>query len=146
METKVPRGKRPTKPITPEQLTRDGFASLAGLDLFDRTCAGHMALGDVADKWTLLIIYSLSSGTKRYGQLQKQLRGISAKVLIQNLRKLEAMGFVEREVFPVVPPKVEYRLTTLGASFLAPLGGICAWASEHLEELRAIKARQLTNS
>jgi len=142
----VPRGKRPSPAITPDHLSRDGFEKLADLDLFDETCAGHLVLGQVADKWTMLLMYALAAGTKRYGELRRQLKGISAKVLIQNLRKLEEMEFLRREVFPVVPPKVEYSLTPLGKSFLKPLGGICAWASDHLPELRIAQARRIQNN
>lgn len=126
---------------SPAELACDALSRLSGLDVFDEKCAGHFALGQVADKWTLLLIYALAGGTRRYGQLQRQVRGISPKMLIQNLRKLETLGFLTRTVHPVVPPMVEYTLTPLGLSFVQPLAGICAWARANLPELQKVHAR-----
>ena len=64
--------------------------------------------------WTILILRDLFTGTKRFGELKKSLNGVSQKVLTANLRSLEEKGIIEREVFPEVPPRVEYRLTDLG--------------------------------
>ena len=63
---------------------------------------------------TILILRNLFTGTKRFGELKKSLNGVSQKVLTANLRSLEEKGIIEREVFPEVPPRVEYRLTDLG--------------------------------
>ena len=65
-------------------------------------------------RWTILILRDLFTGTKRFGELKKSLNGVSQKVLTANLRSLEEKGIIEREVFPEVPPRVEYRLTDLG--------------------------------
>ena len=65
-------------------------------------------------RWTILILRYLFTGTKRFGELKKSLNGVSQKVLTANLRSLEEKGIIEREVFPEVPPRVEYRLTDLG--------------------------------
>ena len=65
-------------------------------------------------RWTILILKDLFTGTKRFGELKKSLNGVSQKVLTANLRSLEEKGIIEREVFPEVPPRVEYRLTDLG--------------------------------
>ena len=62
----------------------------------------------------ILILRDLFTGTKRFGELKKSLNGVSQKVLTANLRSLEEKGIIEREVFPEVPPRVEYRLTDLG--------------------------------
>lgn len=64
--------------------------------------------------WTILILRDLFTGTKRFGEFEKSLNGVSQKVLTANLRSLEEKGIIEREVFPEVPPRVEYRLTDLG--------------------------------
>ena len=64
--------------------------------------------------WTILILINIFTGTKRFGELKKSLNGVSQKVLTANLRSLEEKGIIEREVFPEVPPRVEYRLTDLG--------------------------------
>lgn len=65
-------------------------------------------------RWTILILRDLFTGTKRFGELKKSLNGVSQKVLTANLRSLEEKGIIEREVFPEVPPRVEYKLTDLG--------------------------------
>lgn len=65
-------------------------------------------------RWTILILRDLFTGTKRFGELKKSLNGVSQKVLTANLRSLEEKGIIEREVFPEVPPRVEYTLTDLG--------------------------------
>ena len=65
-------------------------------------------------RWTILILRDLFTGTKRFGEFEKSLNGVSQKVLTANLRSLEEKGIIEREVFPEVPPRVEYRLTDLG--------------------------------
>lgn len=68
----------------------------------------------ISNKWKALILRELMKGIKRYNELTKEINGISAKVLTQNLRELESDGIVKRKVYPVVPPKVEYSLTDKG--------------------------------
>ena len=68
----------------------------------------------IANKWKILILRELLSGTKRYNELTRNVVGISAKVLTENLRELESDGIVSRKVYPEVPPKVEYSLTKKG--------------------------------
>lgn len=110
-------------------------------NVFDHNCGSQQALNLVADKWTALIIYTLSQGTKRYNQLQRDISGISQKMLTQTLRSLERDGLVERQVYPVVPPKVEYSLTSLGATLVVPLSTLCKWAEAHLSEVEAARTR-----
>lgn len=90
----------------------------------------------VSEKWAVLVVYSLQSGTMRLSELQRGIEGISQKMLIQTLRKLEQNGLVERTVYPVVPPKVEYSLTPLGETLIEPLVGICDWTARHDEKMR----------
>jgi DNA-binding HxlR family transcriptional regulator len=104
-------------------------------------CDSRKALDRIADKWTALIIHVLSSGTKRNSELRRQISGISQKMLTQTLRSLENDGIVERKIYPVVPPMVEYSLTPLGRSLIEPLDAICRWAEKHLPELEAARAR-----
>lgn len=108
---------------------------LAKKQAFSPTCAVPQVLEHIGSKWAILIIYALSQGTKRYGQLQKQIEGVSPKMLIQNLRKLEACGLVKRVVHPVVPPQVDYSLTPLGETLIDPLAMLCKWAETHVHEL-----------
>mgnify|MGYP000856324846 CR=1 FL=1 len=77
-------------------------------------CPVEVTLLLLSNKWTVLILRDLFTGTKRFGELKKSLNGVSQKVLTTNLRSLEEKGIIEREVFPEVPPRVEYRLTDLG--------------------------------
>lgn len=104
-------------------------------------CASREVLDRIADKWTALIIRVLSAGTKRHNELQREISGVSQKMLTQTLRSLERDGLVTRTVFPVVPPRVEYALTPLGRSLGEPLKAICLWAERHLPELQAARAR-----
>ena len=113
---------------------------IAQMELFEPTCAGHQVFEYVANKWMILIIYALTQGKKRYSDLQRQICGISPKMLIQTLRSLERCGLIERHVYPVVPPKVEYQLTELGASLVEPLAVLGEWAYQHLENVKAAMA------
>ena len=78
-------------------------------------------------RWTILILRDLFTGTKRCGELKKSLNGVSQKVLTANLRSLEEKGIIEREVFPEVPPRVEYRLTDLGKTLDPIIKSVHAW-------------------
>jgi DNA-binding HxlR family transcriptional regulator len=100
----------------------------------------------IADKWRPLVIYTLGQGTKRYSDLQKQLPGITKKMLTQTLRRLESDGLLTRKVFPVVPPKVEYDLTELGHAFREPIKNLCQWAIGHTAELKAVQRNRLRNA
>lgn len=104
-------------------------------DLMSATCPTRRVLDLIADKWTTLVIYLLSDGTKRYGELQKAIGGISQKMLTQTLRRLEEDGLVKRTVYPVVPPRTEYELTPLGQTLQEPLKALCAWAVQHMGEV-----------
>ncbi|MDF5708931.1 MAG: helix-turn-helix domain-containing protein [Nostoc sp. S4] len=115
---------------------------IANIEVFDTTCAAPQVLEHIASKWVVLIIYVLSQGTKRYSQLQQQIKGISPKMLIQNLRKLEACGLVQRVVHPVMPPQVDYSLTPLGETLVDPLAVLCEWAVEHVHELKPARKIQ----
>jgi len=110
-------------------------------DVFDNECPSRQVLDRIADKWTTLVIYALSDGTLRYGELQRRVKGVSQKMLTQTLRSLERDGLVTRKVYPVVPPVVEYTLTPLGRSLHKPLEAICRWAESHLSELLAARRR-----
>ena len=84
-------------------------------EVFKADCPTQRVLETIADKWSVIVIYALSKQeTRRYSELQRIIGGISQKMLTQTLRKLERDGLVERHVYPVVPPKVEYSLTPLG--------------------------------
>jgi len=90
----------------------------------------------LADKWSIPVIHSLARGMKRTGVLRRELAGVSQKMLTQTLRRLEKHGLIERTVFPVVPPRVEYRLTELGESINEPLAHLCEWTRRYGTELQ----------
>ena len=77
-------------------------------------CPVEYTASMIANKWKILILRDLMEGTKRYNELTRTVKGISAKVLTENLRELEKDGIIQRKVYPVVPPKVEYSMTEKG--------------------------------
>ena len=104
-------------------------------------CPIRNVLSRVGDKWSLLVLYSLQHREPvRFKELQRQIPDISQKSLTQTLRTLEVDGFVTREVFPEVPPRVEYSLTPRALSFLPLVENIIKWAMENMEEI--IKDRE----
>lgn len=84
----------------------------------------------IGTKWKSLILFHLLEGDLRSGILQKKISGISNKMFTQTVRELEKDGLISRKVFPVVPPKVEYRLTTRGKSLENILKSLDRWGSE----------------
>jgi DNA-binding HxlR family transcriptional regulator len=111
-------------------------------NVFDSNCGSRRVLALIADKWTAIVVYALANGTMRFGQLQREVEGISQKMLTQTLRSLEREGLVERNVYATVPPKVEYSLTPLGETLKEPLGAICRWSEEHLPEVEENRIRK----
>jgi DNA-binding HxlR family transcriptional regulator len=98
-------------------------------------------IGRVADKWTMLILEVLTErGELRFTRLSELVPGISYKMLTQTLRLMEREGLIERTVHPVIPPKVEYKLTELGLSLGAAFCGVWMWAEKHLEQVERARA------
>ncbi len=95
------------------------------------TCEVETTLKVIGGRWKVLIIRELISQTKRFGELQRGLPGITQKMLTQQLREMEEDGIVHREVYPQIPPKVEYSLTSLGKSLIPILYAMHKWAVEH---------------
>jgi len=111
-------------------------------DAFLRYPGSALVVSLLADKWTIPVIHALARGTKRTGELRRTVGRVSQKMLTQTLRALEQQGLIERTVYPVVPPRVEYRLTSLGASLNRPLRQLCEWTLENgpaLERAAAIR-------
>lgn len=96
-------------------------------------CPVETTLLVIGDKWKVLILRDLFQGTKRFSQLKKSLFGVTQKMLTQQLRELESDGIIHREVYPVVPPKVEYSLTPLGETLKPVIDSMYAWG-ETLKE------------
>ncbi|WP_330400355.1 winged helix-turn-helix transcriptional regulator [Tepidibacter mesophilus] len=102
-------------------------------------CPMEVTLELLGDKWRFLIIRELLNGTKRFGELQKSLKTITQKVLSSNLKVMEKGGLINRKVYPVVPPKVEYSLTELGYSIDPILNELLNWGEFYIETVNNIK-------
>jgi DNA-binding HxlR family transcriptional regulator len=109
------------------------------LDVYSGTCPARELLDRIADKWTTLIIGILGDAPApvRFSELRRAVNGISQKMLTQTLRDLERDGLVVRRAYAVVPPRVEYSLTPLGATLDEPLRALSRWAEQHMNEVRA---------
>lgn len=97
-------------------------------DGFLADCPGRLAVELIADKWTVVVLYGLSEGPVRHGELVELIGGISRKMLTQTLRRLQAHGLVRRHAYAEVPPRVEYELTPLGATLIEPIHMLTEWA------------------
>lgn len=104
-------------------------------DVFNAQCPTRLVLNRIADKWTVLVVSSLQTGTKRFGALKREIGGISQKMLTQTLRGLERDGLITRTIYPTVPPKVEYALTPLGRTLVGLLEAIRVWSESHIDEV-----------
>ena len=97
-------------------------------------CPVETTLSLIGGKYKALILWHLSDGTLRFSQLRSQISGVTPKTLTQQLRELEASELIHREVFPVIPPKVEYSLTELGRSLMPILVAMRDWGSGYLRK------------
>lgn len=104
-------------------------------------CPVEMTLQLIGDKWKVLIIRDLLTGTKRFSELMRSVSGITQKVLTSHLRAMEADGLVNRKVYPQVPPKVEYSLTETGMSLKPILDCMVEWGTEYTQKTLNLKAR-----
>lgn len=93
------------------------------------------AMGDIlnriGDKWSVMVVGHLKTGTMRFSQLRRAIDGVSQRMLTLTLRNLERDGLVTRTVFPQIPPRVEYELTALGWTLTEPIGALWDWAAAH---------------
>lgn len=107
-------------------------------------CPVRQLLDRMADKWSLLVIYRLAEAAdnrRRFSELQRAIEGISQRMLTSTLRNLERDGLVLREVFPEVPPRVEYELTVRGRSFLIPARALIDWVQDEWPDIE--RSREL---
>lgn len=93
----------------------------------------------IADKWVVAALYILSHGTKRYGELQREIGDISQRMLTRTLRDLERNGLIDRKVYPVVPPMVEYSLTPLGKTLNQVLKSLCEWSTANFQDVESAR-------
>jgi DNA-binding HxlR family transcriptional regulator len=94
----------------------------------------------IGDKWTMLVMSSLSTGPMRFNALMRYMETVSHRMLTLTLRGMERNGLVARHVFATVPPKVEYCLTPLGHSLIEPLNTLSVWTREHQGEMKAAQS------
>jgi DNA-binding HxlR family transcriptional regulator len=104
-------------------------------DVYNEKCPTRIVLDRIADKWTVLIVGALEEKTKRFGELRREIGGVSQKMLTQTLRGLERDGLVVRVVYASVPPKVEYSLTDLGRTLVHIFESIREWAENNIEDV-----------
>ena len=93
-------------------------------------CPVQTCLNFISDKWKILIIRDLLTGTKRFNELKKSLAPVTQKMLTQQLREMENDGIINRKVYPVVPPRVEYYLTKLGYSLKPVIEAMKKWGED----------------
>lgn len=94
-------------------------------------CPVETTLSLISDKWTVVIIRDLLTGTKRFNELMRSVTGITQKVLTNHLRNMEANGLLVRKVYPEIPPKVEYTLTETGYSLKPILDAMYTWGENY---------------
>ena len=104
------------------------------------SCGLEATLHIISGKWKPLVLFFLRDGSKRYGELKRAVQGVSDKVLIQQLKDLEAHGVVVRNDYREVPPRVDYALTPLGRSLADAIVPLCAWGTENMAEVERIFA------
>ncbi len=98
-------------------------------------------IGRVADKWTMLILEVLAEhGEQRFTRLGQLVGGVSQKMLTQTLRQMERDGLVIRTVHPIIPPKVEYRLSDLGLTLAEAFCGVWTWAEKNIDRIETARA------
>jgi len=107
------------------------------------TCGLDATLRVIAGKWKPLILYFLAQdGPIRYGELRRAVRDVSDKMLIQQLKELEADGLVNRTDYREIPPRVDYNLTPLGVSLAQALVPLCTWGTENMAEVTRVFAQR----
>jgi DNA-binding HxlR family transcriptional regulator len=90
-------------------------------------CPAEITLAVIGGRWKVIILYQLFQGVKRFSELQRAIKGVTQKMLTQQLREMERDRIVQRTVYPQVPPKVEYRLTPLGQTLAPVVEEMCKW-------------------
>ncbi|MDQ0314596.1 winged helix-turn-helix transcriptional regulator [Amorphus orientalis] len=109
-------------------------------------CGLDAALAVIGGKWKPLILYHLAHEARRYGDLRRAIGTVSDKMLIQQLKELEADGIVDRLDYKEIPPRVEYSLTAFGKTLAEALKPLCAWGTEHVAEVEKVVSRRGTSA
>jgi DNA-binding HxlR family transcriptional regulator len=122
--------------------TQEGTGVIPGnLHVAEDCRAVSEVLARVGDKWTVLVVSQLGDGPKRFNELRRALGSISQRMLTLTLRGLERDGLATRTVFATVPPRVEYELTKLGRSLLAPVSALGLWARRNRSAIQVARQR-----
>lgn len=107
---------------------------------FKKNCPSRNLLDTISDKWAVLILLTMENGPQRNGEIKDQVQGITPKMLTQRLGVLVEDGLVTRTSHAVVPPRVDYQLTDLGASVIEPCRAMYSWAVENIEQVEAYRS------
>lgn len=133
---RVASGAKGTRKFGPRAISRP-----AELEYTRENCHAREMLARVGDKWSVYVIHVLGdTGTLRFNELRSRVDGISQRMLTVTLRGMERDGLVTRRVYPEVPPRVEYALTSLGATLRELVRGLIQWSGAHLQEVDAARA------
>jgi DNA-binding HxlR family transcriptional regulator len=104
-------------------------------DVYNEHCPSRNVLGVISDKWSILVINLLSKKIFRFGELKREIGGISPKMLAQTLKTLQRYGFISRQDYPGVILKVEYSLTSLGRELSLHLASLTDWTERNMQEI-----------
>ena len=105
-------------------------------NVLNEMCPSRQTLEIIADKWATLVLVSIARGINSHNRMLREIGGISKKMLAQTLSKLEQNGIVNRKVYPVLPPMVEYTLTPIGKELLEPISMLGAWAEKNADAVQ----------
>ena len=117
--------------MSPRHIDPKGPTCLAVRDVLNR----------VGDKWSVLVVGLLGEGTKRFSELRRSVEGISQRMLTLTVRGLERDGLVTRTIFPTIPPRVDYELTTMGRTLLKPINALAEWSEENRAAIQEARTR-----
>ena len=115
-------------------------ASLRRGDLYSAACPSRGVLKNVTSRWGFLVLILLLKGTHRFSELRRKVEGMSEKMLAQTLQALETDGFILRQAYPVVPPRVDYSLTPMGREIAEQIEGLAGWIEENLPRVARARA------
>jgi DNA-binding HxlR family transcriptional regulator len=119
-------------------MTATGSESMPGFA--SASCRVREVLDRIGDKWAIYVVDRLSQGPRRFSELLRGIDGITARMLTVTLRGLERDGILTRTVHAVVPPRVDYQLTSLGETLLDTIAQLTAWADAHIGEIEEARA------
>lgn len=105
----------------------------------DKVSQAQLVVSILSSKWTVRVLYTLSDSTKRYSELHGEIPGITEKALTDTLKRLERYGLLRRKLYPVIPPRVEYRLTIDGLDLLKIVDDMALWTASHKIKIQRAK-------